>query len=175
MRTLTMDEAIKLLSGIEPGTRVSLFDPRAVNHRNTWCAEFVLPGEQQNLPYNPICHDRSHVRIFMRGHEDVVGFISNVCACELVQGSKRLAVWEAPENALHSMSATGFEDRESGRTWQSTMCGVLLETTDGRSPWREGHMSYVIDGRLPDRLTCLGCRLRHGARPEECAGVLHLT
>ncbi|MEU3979688.1 hypothetical protein AB0F77_06170 [Streptomyces sp. NPDC026672] len=168
-----LDLATEFLQRIKPGQRVSLFDPRSVNYRDKWHAEFVLDGEQPNLPYNPICKNSRHFRIYMRMHKDVVCFISNLCACELANGSKRLAVWDMPEDAKHSMSATGFDNGmhyEDRRTWQSTMCGLLLETTGGVSLREQGHSSYITIHSL-DRLTCPGCLMREGKPPQEIDGV----
>ncbi|MGW3763062.1 hypothetical protein [Streptomyces sp. NPDC005131] len=174
MSAMTMAEATEFLKGIEAGSRASLLDPRAVNHPGTWSAEFVLLGEQQTLPYTPLCRDSSHTRIYMRVWEHT-GYVSNLCACELAAGNKRLAVWQMPDDATHSMSATGFDDRETGRRWRSTQCGVLIETTDGVHPSAYGHQAYVVPGMVRDSLTCPGCRLRNGVGPESCPGVLHLT
>lgn len=169
----TIEEATAFLRSIKPGQRVSLFDPRSVNHRNTWHAEYVMDGKQPNLPYNPICNKPDHHRIYMRTWEHVTCFISNVCACELASGWKKLAVWDMPADARHSMSQTGFDNREHGegrRTWQSTMCGVLLETTGGVNLREQGHHSYITLGTV-HRLNCPGCMMREGMPPEEIDGV----
>lgn len=167
------EAATEFLQGIEAGQRVSLFDPGSVNSRNQWQPEFVLHGEQPNLPYNPICRNQNHFRIYMRGHLEVPGFISNLCACELAEGRKRLAVWEMPEDAKHVMSATGFDNgkyHEDRQSWQSTMCGVLWETTGGRSWHPEGHLSYPTPTHWHE-ITCPGCVMREGKAPEEIDGV----
>ncbi|MFE6939576.1 hypothetical protein [Streptomyces chartreusis] len=168
----TIEEATEFLKGIQAGQRVSLFDPTAVNHRNTWHAEWVLEGEQPSLPYNPVCNNLQHFRIYMRVWKHT-GFISNLCACELAEGRKRLALWDMPADAKHSMSATGFDNGRHDKkrqTWQSTMCGVLLETTGGVKLWEQGHQSYANRMTL-DRLTCPGCQMREGKPPQEIDGV----
>ncbi|PNE43382.1 hypothetical protein [Streptomyces noursei] len=170
---MTIEEATEFLQGIKVGQRVSLFDPNSVNSRNQWAPEFVLLGEQPNLPYNLICWNRSHFRIYMRGYEDVVCFISNLCAFELAEGRKRLAVWTMPEDAKHVMSATGFDNGkhyEERRTWRSAMCGVLLETTGGRRWSRDGHFTYPAPIHWP-KITCPGCAMREGRPPQEIEGV----
>ncbi|MBD0734002.1 hypothetical protein [Streptomyces sp. CBMA29] len=165
-----IERATDFLRGIQPGQRVSLFDPLAVNHPGTWQAEWVLEGEQPTLPYNPICYVRDHFKIYMRVWLHT-GFISNLCACELDMGRKRLAVWSMPDDARHSMSATSFENRETGQGWQSTECGVLIETTGGISPNKQGHSSYITP-ESRHRLTCPGCLMRHGELPEDVTGVV---
>ncbi|MFD4475963.1 hypothetical protein ACFWPU_07590 [Streptomyces sp. NPDC058471] len=169
----TVDNATAFLRAIQPGQRVSLFDPHAVNNRGKWTAEFVGEGKQETLPYTPICTNPDHFRIYMRVHENVRCYISNLCACELASGSKQLAVWEMPEDARHSMSATGFDNGKydaERQTWQSTMCGVLLETTGGVKLWDLGHSSYITIHSL-HRLTCPGCLMREGKPPAEIDGV----
>lgn len=169
---MTIEAATDFLRGIQPGQRVSLFDPRGVNNPGVWSPLYVLHGEQRNLPYNPICTNRDHFRISMRVWEHT-GFISNMCVCELLDGRKRLAVWDMPEDAKHSVSATGFDNGkhdEDRRTWQSTMCGVLLETTGDVKLWEQGHSSYITIHSL-DRLTCPGCLMREGKPPHEIEGV----
>lgn len=167
-----LDLATEFLQGIKPGQRVSLFDPRAVNHPGQWCAEFVLEGERPNLPYNPICTRSTHFKIYMRVWEHT-GFVSNLCACELAKGQKRLAVWDMPEDATHSMSASGFDNGkhyEERQTWQSTRCGVLLETTGGVKLWEQGHRSYITPANF-DLINCPGCLMREGKPPQEIEGV----
>ncbi|MFE7114919.1 hypothetical protein ACFU99_05775 [Streptomyces sp. NPDC057654] len=170
---LSIGEATAFLRDIQPGQRVSLMDPRAVNHPGRWCAEHVLEGEQPSLPYTPICTNPNHFRIYMRVWKDVPGYIANLCACELANGSKQLAVWDMPEDAKHSMSATGFDNGkhyEERRTWQSTVCGVLLETTGGVNLREQGHGSYITIYSL-DRINCPGCLMKHGMVPAEIDGV----
>ncbi|MEU0942379.1 hypothetical protein ABZ379_06215 [Streptomyces canus] len=168
----TIEEATDFLRGIKPGQRVSLFDPRAVNHPGKWCARYVLEGEQPNLPYNPICRNRNHFRIYMQVWEHT-GFVDNLCACELANGRKRLTVWEMPEDAKHSMSATGFDNGkhyEERRTWQSTRCGVLLETTGDAKLWEQGHRSYISPANF-HLINCPGCLMKEGKPPAEIEGV----
>ncbi|MGW6604842.1 hypothetical protein [Streptomyces sp. NPDC055036] len=169
---MKLEEATKFLKEIQPGQRVSLMDPKAVNHRGRWCAEFVLEGEQPTLPYTPICTNRDHFRIYMRVWEHT-GYISNLCACELANGSKQLAVWDMPQDAKHSMSATCFDNGkhdEERQAWQSSMCGVLLETTGGVKLWEQGHGSYITIHSL-GRINCPGCLMKHGKPPAEIDGV----
>lgn len=169
---MTIEEASEFLKGIEPRQRVSLFDPRDVNHRGVWSPLYVLHGVQRNLPYNPTCTNRDHFRISLRVWEHT-GFILNMCACELVAGRKRLAVWDMPADAKHVMSATGFDNGkhyEERRTWQSTMCGVLFETTGDRRWHEHGHMSYPAPVHWP-QITCPGCAMREGRPPQEIEGV----
>jgi hypothetical protein len=169
----TIEEATDFLQGIKPGQRVSLLDPRAVNFPGKWCALHVLEGEQPNLPYNPLCTNVRHVKIYMRSHPEIPGFISNLCACELANGSKQLAVWDMPTDAKHVMSATGFDNGkhyEERRTWQSTMCGVLWETTGGRRWHEDGHRTYPAPVHWPE-ITCPGCAMREGRPPQEIDGV----
>ncbi|WP_405668048.1 hypothetical protein [Streptomyces sp. NBC_00055] len=168
----TIDEATAFLRGIQPGQRVSLWDAVSVSNRGEWSALYVLHGVQRRLPYNPVCTDHDHFRISMRVWENH-GFISNMCACELLDGRKRLAVWDMPADAKHHVSATGFDNGkhcEGRRTWQSTMCAVLLETTGGVKLWEQGHSSYITVHSL-DRLTCPGCLMRAGKQPSEIDGV----
>ncbi|MFD3923052.1 hypothetical protein [Streptomyces sp. NPDC058595] len=173
---MQLKEATEFLTAIEPGQRVSLWDPHAVNHPGQWKALFVLPEEPQPThPYTPKCLNRQHFRLYMRLWQQTVCFVSNLCACELAEGSKRLTVWDMPTDATHSVSQTCFSDPETGRTWLSSQCGVLLETTGGRLPHREGHRYYPQFGAVPDSLTCPGCRMRNGMRPETCRGVTRLA
>lgn len=169
---LTIEEATDFLKEIEPGTRVSLYDPRDVNSRNEWCARWVLEGEQETLPYVPVCRGRTHTRIYMRVWE-FTGFIANLCACELVAGRKRIALWDMPADAKHVMSATGFDNGkhyEERQTWQSTRCGVLWETTGGRRWHEDGHLTYPTPEHW-HKITCPGCAMREGKPPEEIEGV----
>ncbi|MFI1796598.1 hypothetical protein ACH427_04460 [Streptomyces sp. NPDC020379] len=157
---MTFDEATGLLASLKAGDRISLLDPGAVNYPGRWNPYFVLDGEQATLPYVPVCRNRQHTRIYMRVWEHI-GFIANLCACELAAGRKQLKTWVMPEDAKHIVSATGFKDRATNQTWQSTQCGVLLETTGGRR-WGQGHLSYPMYGHHEDRITCPGCRLSNG-------------
>ncbi|MEU5425214.1 hypothetical protein AB0H73_06350 [Streptomyces olivoreticuli] len=158
---MTLDEATELLASVKAGDRVSLLDPHDVNHRGRWIPYFVLDGEHVTLPYVPVCRNRQHTRIYMRVWEHT-GFIANLCSCELTAGKKQLKTWVMPEDAKHIMSATGFEDRDTNQIWQSTYCGVLLETTDGQKPWDQGHLYYPMYGHHEDAITCPGCRLLNG-------------
>jgi len=168
-----VDVATEFLRGISPGQRVSLFDPRAVNFPGQWCAVHMLEEAPDRLPYTPVCTKPMHFKIYMRTHLEIPGFVSNLCACELAKGSKHLAVWEMPADAKHVMSATGFDNGkhdEERQTWQSTMCGVLWETTGGRSWHKDGHMSYPAPVHWP-KITCPGCAMREGRPPAEIDGV----
>ncbi|MFV0135558.1 hypothetical protein ACLGIH_20440 [Streptomyces sp. HMX87] len=166
---VTIQAATDFLKGIKPGARVSLLDPHDVNSRNEWQALHVLEGEQPTLPYVPVCRDMTHTRIYMRVWVHT-GFIANLCACELAAGRKWIATWDMPADAKHVMSATGFEDRETSQTWQSTRCGVLLETTDGRRPYKDGHLTYPTPTHW-HKITCPGCAMREGKDPEAIEGV----
>ncbi|UXX93948.1 hypothetical protein N7U49_21300 [Streptomyces sp. AD2-2] len=169
---LTLEETTDFLKEIRPGMRVSLLDPRDMNSRNEWQALHVLEGEQPTLPYTPVCRDMSHARIYMRVWAHT-GFIANLCACELAAGRKRIALWEMPPDAKHVMSATGFDNGkhyEERRMWQSTRCGVLWETTGGRSWSQDGHRTYPTPAHW-HKITCPGCAMREGKSPEDIDGV----
>ncbi|MEU1552208.1 hypothetical protein ABZ517_05725 [Streptomyces scabiei] len=168
-----LDMATEFLQRIQPQQRVSLLDPRAINFPGKWMAEYVLEEAPDRLSYTPVCTKSTHFKIYMRVHLGITCFVSNLCACELAKGSKQLAVWEMPEDAKHVMSATGFTNGkhyEEQRTWQSTMCGVLFETTGGRRWHEHGHMTYPAPVHWPE-ITCPGCAMREGRPPAEIDGV----
>ncbi|MEU1816160.1 hypothetical protein ABZ543_13315 [Streptomyces roseifaciens] len=162
----TIEEANELLADLQPGDRLSLLDPKAINHRGLWCAYYVVAAAAVNVPsYRRCLHGPEHVKVSVQVWEHT-GFVDEIAACHLTDPStyarKSVRVWQMPEDAKHTVSQTCFENRETGQSWISTTCGVLLETTGDRKWWKDGHLGYPAYGMHSDRITCPGCQLRNG-------------
>lgn len=160
---MTLELATELLAGLTVGDRVAVKDPRATNCRGQWTNYWVVEDPAINLPTYRRCQ-HGHATVSLRVWQHTK-YVDQLAACHLIDPSqwvrKEARVWQPVEGAKHIVSATGLEDRDTGQTWQSTVCGELLETTGGRS-WGTEHITYPTYGRHSDRITCPGCRLRNG-------------
>lgn len=135
-----------------------------------WQARYVVSGKPADLVRRPFCGDRTHRRIYTQLYESG-GVLSDVCACEVESGRAQLAMWEMPADARHVLSPRGFEDRETGRCWVSTHCGVLWESAGAQKPCRLDLVTQLSVDRLSG-ITCPGCALRVGRPLEEIGGLV---